>query len=523
MTPVLARIFRWAMLFTAVLAAPVYGQMAEHVPTLTYHVQVTDRSADRFQVRFHVEDLAPEHAILQFASTAPGTYQVMDIGRFVHDLHATDSAGREVSVERVSTNQWRISDPTRVREIAYTVSETWDTSVEEHPIYPMAGTSMEADHVLFNAHAVVPFLQGLQDAPVRLDFGAPRDWTVGTALETNAEGFYVAESYDHLVDSPILAGPTLTVGETEVAGADIEIFVYAKTGGIRADMLLDSMEDMLEGAGEFLGELPVDRYVFLYHFEDPPQQKAYGAWEHSYSSEYVMPEAPWSEGYGQALTDIAAHEFLHIVTPLNIHSEIIEHFNFETPVPSRHLWLYEGVTEWGSHASQMKGGLKSPEAVLEETAQKIAADRTQFDPTYPLEKLALTSYTDEGQQQYGNIYARGAVVAGLLDILLLELSDGEEGLEDLLVELMDRYGKDEPFPDDSLHAIVTEMTDPAVGDFLRRYVVAAEPLPIAEYYAELGIDFIDDETGPRFVIRDDPTPEQARLRAAWMDQPRPTT
>ena len=42
---------------------------------------------------------------------------------------------------------------------------------------------------------------------------------------------------------------------------------------------------------------------------------------------------------GVAVTDMAAHEFFHIVTPLNIHSEIIEHFNFATPTPSQHLWL----------------------------------------------------------------------------------------------------------------------------------------------------------------------------------------
>src|SRR5688500_8883181 len=171
------RAARWVALFSiAVLAAPTYGQMAGEPARITYHVQVTDLTTDRFQVRVHVhEPLAPENAILQFASTAPGTYQVMDVGRYVENLRATDADRNEVPVERVSTNQWRLSDPTRVREISYSIAETWDTPQSEHPIYPMAGTSMEADHVLFNAHAVVPMIAGLQDAPVRLDLGAPRD------------------------------------------------------------------------------------------------------------------------------------------------------------------------------------------------------------------------------------------------------------------------------------------------------------------------------------------------------------
>ena len=512
---------RWSWILVASLlgTAPLGAQPAGKDPTtLQYSIDLNRRAGDRFHASLTVDGLASGNAVLQFASTAPGTYQVMDIGRFVDSLRAVDASGAEIPVERLDTNQWRISDPDRVRAVTWTVADTWDAVVQENRVYPMAGTSIEDDHVLFNAHAVLPFPTGLQDAPVELALVVPDGWTVGTALEKGPDGDYVAEDYDFLVDSPILAG-NLTVATTEVTGVPIEIYTYSAGGGIRSDQLLGSMQSMLQAAGEFLGGLPIDRYVFLYHFEGVPKSGAtYGAWEHSYSSEYVFPEVPFSEAFGQTLTDVAAHEFLHIVTPLNIHSEIIEHFDFETPVPSRHLWLYEGVTEWGAHASQLRGGIKSPEAYLEETARKIAIDRAQFDTAYSLERLALTSYTPEGQAQYGNIYQRGAVVAGLLDIRLLELSDGQRGLQELLLELMDRYGKSRPFVDDELYDVLVEMTDPAIGEFFDSYVESAEPLPITEYYDKLGIDFIDDPEQPRFEIRPDPTPEQARLRAAWLGE-----
>ena len=511
-----------AALLLAAAAAFASSALAQTMqePRITYHAQIVDPATNRFEVRIHVtgERLGPENDVLQFAATAPGTYQIMDIGRFVENLEARDADGNLMPMERITTNQWRISDPSRLREIKYQIAETWDTAVEEHPIYPMAGTSIEADHVLFNAHAVLGLIEGLQDTPTRLDLGVPQEWTIGTALERDAAGFFPAEDYDFLVDSPILAGLSVTVATTEVTGVPIEIYTYSAQGSIRSEMLLESMQSMLEAAGAFLGGLPVDRYVFLYHFEGAPAQGAsYGAWEHSYSSEYVFPEVPWSEGYGALIKDVAAHEFLHIVTPLNIHSEIIETFDFETPTPSRHLWLYEGVTEWGSHMSQLRAGIKSPEAYLEEMAQKIAVDRQRFDAQTSLEELALTSYTDEGHTQYGNIYMRGALVAGLLDIRLLELSGGERDLQDLLLALMERYGKNDPFQDAELYEVLVGMTDPAIAEFFESYVRNAEPLPYAEYYGKLGIDFVDgDPAQPGFVIGTDPTPEQALLRAAWM-------
>ncbi len=302
------------------------------------------------------------------------------------------------------------------------------------------------------------------------------------------------------------------MARTDVSTSPVEIYTYSKSGGITSAMLLESMKSMLEASAKFLGGLPVDRYVFLYHFENAGMV-SYGAWEHSYSSEYTMPDAPYTDGYARSLVDVAAHEFLHVVTPLNIHSEIIEHFNFETPVPSRHLWLYEGTTEWEAHAAQMRAGLKTPQAFLDEMARKIMADR-MYDAGYSLEQLALTSYTDAGQRQYGNIYMRGALVASLLDIRLLELSDGEMGLQQLIRRLMQRYGKSKPFPDDGLYDAITAMTYPEIGDFFARYVRAAEPLPIAEYYGWLGITFVEGAT-PSFTIDPDPTPAQAKLRAVW--------
>ena len=52
----------------------------------------------------------------------------MNIGRYVKSFEAFDAQGRQVPVEQVSVNQWRLSDAPRVRTIRYSVTETWDTT-----------------------------------------------------------------------------------------------------------------------------------------------------------------------------------------------------------------------------------------------------------------------------------------------------------------------------------------------------------------------------------------------------------
>jgi predicted metalloprotease with PDZ domain len=503
------RTLRTLIFFLAILPATAGAAP----PFLTYSIDLNRRADDQFRVSLAVSGLTAANAVYQFASTAPGTYEVMDIGRYVREFEALDAKGKPVPTERVSVNQWRLSDPARVRTIRYRIAETWDTPVQEHPVYLMCGTSLEADHALINPHAVIGYPTGLQATAVHLRLAYPHDWLVGTSLTRDKAGEYVAGSYDELVDSPILLG-RLTEAHTRVTGVPVEIYTYSKTGQITSTELLGAMNGMLQAAGRFLGKLPVDRYTFLYHFED----KSAGAWEHSFSSEYVLPERAYTDSVGRQVTDIAAHEFFHVVTPLNIHSEIIEHFNFVTPVPSQHLWLYEGTTEWAAQKMQLEGGLKTPEQYLQTMVTKMRVARAAFDTNYSLRELSLTSYSDSGQKQYPNIYQRGAVTAGLLDLRLLDLSDGRHGLRDLILQLTHKYGKRRAFPESTFVDTLVAMTDPKVRDFFDRYVWGAEHLPVAEYYEKLGIRLVNDAQGrpDHFEIDPHPSPRQELLREAWL-------
>jgi predicted metalloprotease with PDZ domain len=468
--------------FTLMLLTAVFAQSSK----LKYTVNLKESGDDRFRVTLDVSGFDDSNDIYQFASTAPGTYQTMNIGRFVKDFKAFDKKGKEISVVQIGENQYQLSEPKKVKKITYQIAETWDTPVDKNVVYKMCGSSIEKDHVLVNGHCVFGYPKGMQNAPLEIKLEYPAEWQVGTALSKNNEGYYYAENYDKIVDSPILLG-RLSKASTTLNGATIEIYTYSKTDLIKSQDLLNSMSEMLKSAEAFVVKLPVDRYTFLFHFED----ESWGAWEHSYSSEYVFKEQPYTEDYGKRITSTAAHEFFHIITPLNIHSEIIEHFNFVTPTASEHLWLYEGTTEWASDLMQLRYGLMDLPTFFGQLREKLLAD-SQYDPTYSLSKLALTSFSDEGQKQYGNIYMRGALVAGLLDIRLLELSGGTKGLREVILELSKKYGTQNSFPEKDIFRIFTQITYPEITDFFNKYVQNANPLPIAEYYAKLGIKYIPE-------------------------------
>ncbi|MCA9733529.1 peptidase, partial [candidate division KSB1 bacterium] len=485
---------------------------------LVYEVNLNDRAEDTFKVTLFVHDLKPENAVYQFAASAPGTYQTMDMGRFVRSFKAFSQDGSEIKTEQITTNQWKIAHPEKVAEIRYAIAETWDTPVDSNSIYVMCGSSFEDDHALLNGQTVFGYPTGMQDRALKIKVDYPEKWVIGTALNQDSQGYYMADDYDHIVDSPILVGK-LTQASVDVQGSKVEIYVYSQNDSINASEILDSTKEILTAAAQFTKGLPVDRYAFLFHFENKEVFSG-GAWEHSYSSIYSFGEASIKTMLSRDLVGTMAHEFFHIITPLHIHSELIEHFNFVKPQPSEHLWLYEGTTEWASNIMQLRGGLISLDDYLKIERGKLRTN-DHFRKDYSLSQLAMDSFSKAGRSQYFNIYQRGAVVAGLLDLRLLELSEGKRGLREVLLALSERFGPDKPFSEKEFFNTFTQMTSPEIADFFNRYVKNSEKLPVHDYFANIGITYtdelhtgkIDTTAGLKLTMRDekivfDDLPEQ---------------
>ncbi len=469
-------------LLTLGLSASVWSGSVRY----DYRIDATNIASDSFFVHLDVSGLEGDSAVFQFAATAPGTYQVLNVGRFVGGFEALDENGRSLNVARRGDNQFVIRPAAAVRSIRYQVDDSYDTEIREWPVYPMAGSNLENDNAVINGHMVAGYFHGHQDRPLRVHYILPETWTIGTSMELK-DGWYYASTFDDFVDSPVIAG-RLSSKRLKIGKTHVDVFVYSQNEEVQADRLSDAMKDVLHAADRFLKGLPVERYAFLFHFRKSFDSPFYGALEHQRSSFYALPEAPM-ELIAPQVVSFAAHEFFHIVTPLHIHSDVIARFNFESPVPSRHLWFYEGTTEWASLVMQVRSGLMTPRQFIDEIGNKLrAADRYRRDIS--LVDLSLGAY-DVHVDQYPNVYEKGALVSLFLDMRLLELSNGKVGWRDVVRQLTTRFGPHHAFADDEFFDILVEMTYPEVGDFVHRYIEGTEPLPVANYLAMAGYQYVD--------------------------------
>ncbi len=460
------------------------------------YVDLNEREDDLFYVEVLPENLSKENNIFNFAATAPGAYQRMNLGRYVKSFQAFDENEEEIETEQISLNRWKITEPEKVERVFYLISETWDPPVDKDPIYRMAGSSIEANNVLINGNCVFGYFEGMQKHPINLKLSCPSEWIVGTALEKNGDDYYVVDDFDHIVDSPILAGE-LTEASLDISGTKVDVFTYSKTGLIKSQDLLNSVKDILYAAEKFTDGLPVDRYSFLFHFEDVSA----GAWEHNKSSIYAMQETELTDKVIRNLRSVVAHEFFHIVTPLNIHSELVSNFNYVEPNLSQHIWLYEGVTEWASDVLQLRDGLISLEQFLTEMTIKLR-QADNFNQELSLRDLSVNAF--ELQDQFYTFYCRGAVVASLLDLKLLELSGGERGLREVINELAKDYGPKKPIDEETFFSEFVNRTYPEVEGFINDYIKDVQKLPLKDLYKNVGVEYVEvagfDSSGVGFDL-----------------------
>ncbi|MCP4457651.1 MAG: peptidase M61 [Cytophagales bacterium] len=461
-------------------------------------IDLTKVKGDKVKVVIDLPGISQNYIEYHMARSVPGTYDISNFGRFVKDFKAFDNAGEELASDPmgVGRNIYGISNASGLSRISYWVEDTFDEfrGYNDHFLFEPQGSSFEKnrDVFLMNTFAMIGYIDGLKFNPYEISIKHPENIYGATSLNrlssTADTDVFTADNFNFLADAPIMYCEPDTVTR-EIAGAKIIVSVFSPNKMMSSNEVMDNIYDLMVAQSEYLGgELPVDRYAYLIYLEDfYSLSESWGALEHSYSSMYTIPEEEADE-LAQMVRDIAAHEFFHIVTPLNIHSEEIHDFNYIDPEMSQHLWLYEGVTEYSSIHVQVKYDLYDHLTFLDAIREKLLiAD--EFPDEVSFTEMSKRILEEEYAPLYENVYYKGALIGMCLDLYLLKHSNGEKDLQWLMRELSKVYGKDKPFKDQDLFDKIEELTYPEVGEFLRNHVGGSIPLPIYEALSWAGVTY----------------------------------
>lgn len=456
-----------------------------------FFLDLTKTSQDQLGVSLITPVIKKKEVVYYLPKIVPGTYANYDFGRFVSNFAALDKKGKALPVEKVDANSWKIKNADKLYQITYTVDDTWDTDIKEDFVFEPGGTSIDTDNYVLNTHGFFGYFADMKKVKYEVSITKPIGFYGSTSLiaasSTSDKDIFTTESYNDLVDAPMMYNrPDTTV--LKIGGADILVSVFSPNKVATSKEIAANIKQVLEAQKEYLGgTLPIKKYAFLITlFDKATKSGSMGALEHSYSSLYCLPEIK-PERLTQTIRDVSAHEFFHIITPLSIHAEEIGNFDFNQPKMSKHLWLYEGVTEYFAGNMQIKYGLIDLPAYMDVLVEKMNAAE-QFNDSVSFTEMSKRCL-DEYKDQYGNVYQKGALIGMCLDIKLRSLSGGKYGVQNLMTDLSKTYGKNKSFKDDELFDKIAQLTYPEIRIFFSRYVEGNEPLPFQEMFQLVGLTY----------------------------------
>tara|TARA_B100001939_G_scaffold346453_1_gene365257 strand:+ start:181 stop:2046 length:1866 start_codon:yes stop_codon:yes gene_type:complete len=459
-------------------------------------------------------------AEFNFPATIPGTYATLDYGRFIKDFKAYGAKGKSLKVKKKGNTYAIKGEP---KKIEYWVDDSFDAKQRKNKIFEPAGTNnQEGRNFLINAAGYFGFFTGAEEMPITLEvkksptlygLSAMNGYSYG-----NTQNFH-AKDYHQLLDCPIMFSKPDTTS-FKLGPTKVTIGVFSESGRKLSEDIYEQVRLSMGAIESFLhGDLPVDRYAFIFYIKDLSEfqgliegteiklgtivkalrelsGQGFGALEHGNSSVYYLPDFGNDMVLDQ-MADVCIHEFFHILTPLGLHSEEIGNFNYIDPQMSKHLWLYEGITEYFAGISQVKGGVTTRDEYIRSVLRQkiVTADR------YPTDKMPFTEMSENVlhkpyKKQYMQVYQRGALMGALLDIRIMELTQGKKDLLDVVLELRDTYGPDKSFKDDDFIEEFVALVHPDLQQFFDDYVSGTRPLPVQEYLAKVGVLYDRSYVGP---------------------------
>lgn len=493
------------------------SQINKSTPVNQVEIDLVNIINDQVSVSFTIPPAKEDKLIYYMPKTVPGTYSTDNYGKYISSLKAFDKSGNKLQVNQINLNSWEINNATKLHKISYLVEDTYDTEFgqnDDEVVFSPSGTNiLQNENFVLNLHGFIGYFEKLQNNPYSLSIKHPNTISAATshaftqknedASSSSVDNFYY-NRYAEVTDDPILYGKLDNV-TFKLNDIEVLLSVYSPNKIHTAEALAPSMKKMMRAQKDFMGNInSTKKYSILLYLStvDTEDAQGFGALEHNNSTVVVLPEMFPLDRLETIMTDVVSHEFFHIITPLTVHSEEIHNFNYYEPKMSQHLWMYEGTTEYFAQLFQVTEGIISEKEFYERMLEKIRNSKN-YDDDMSFTKMSANILEEPYKSNYTNVYEKGALISMCLDIIIRDNSNGEKGILDLMKALSAKYGSEKPFLDNELIGVVTELTYPEVGKFLKTHVVGNTPINYETYFERVGLVFGEEMTTSDYFLFED--------------------
>lgn len=473
---------------------------------IRYHLFFDKAPRHLVRIRMQIDAITGDTVEVVMPSWAPGSYKIRDYAGWQGNVEVVTIHGAE---RRAATASW-------VNKAALRIDTAGAERVEiDYVVYANERTvrtnHVNRHHAFLMPVAMLMYVEGRRQEVhhVVLHHDEALWPTVTTALSPVAPGspgpaILGALNYDILADSPIEIGRHLVRSFT-AAGARHDLSV-ASSHSIDIDWLVEQLTTIVETEARIFDGVPYDRYVFMIQ----AYPGIYGGLEHARSSvNAVDPSTFLDRSKTTSMLSLLCHEYFHLWNVKRIRPVELGPFDYTRETPTTMLWLAEGITSYYDDLLAYRCGFLTEREFVgvlgKEHLGRLAQVPGRFrmsvrDSSY-LAWLKLYMQSADANNRFPSYYLKGGVIALLLDLYILDHTDGKRNLDHALRALWERYGSlpSQGMDEQECIAIMERGTGVQFRDLLLEWLSGTDELPYDRLLPMVGLR-IDSEREPSKAI-----------------------
>lgn len=452
---------------------------AATAPQISYILTFPEAQAHYVDVEMRIAGLNQPALDLKMPVWTPGSYLVREFSKNIESL-TVETAGKIVPSSKIRKNTWHmnsqgIADITiKYRVYAFEIS--------------VRTSFVDASHAFLSSPDIFIYPDGMLNTPSTIHIIPYKGWKkVSTSLESiNDDGFMLqSPDFDILFDSPIELG-NQDVFDFETGGVKYQV---AMVGGGTYDKsrLKSDFTKMIAEETAIFGENPNKHYTFIVH----NYFKGGGGLEHLSSTVLGASRDAYSTESGyQNFLQLAAHEHFHLWNVKRLRPIALGPFDYDNENYTTNLWIAEGFTAYYQDIIVRRMHLYEPENYLNLLAGDINTLENQ--PGAKIQSLADASFdawikayrpNENSNNTTISYYNKGGIIALLLDLEIINNTNGEKSLDDAMKYMYTEYykGKNRGFTDEEFKQGLELIAGKNLDEFYKNYIYGLTPIDYNKY------------------------------------------
>jgi predicted metalloprotease with PDZ domain len=475
---------KFVIILVCLISTWSYGQ------TISYSLRMSKPQNHYFEVEMELRDFKSSDVTVKMPVWAPGSYLVREFSRHVNQVKAIDGNNQALKVTKTAKNEWKIAKgKAKVVKVRYEVY-AFELSVRT--------SFLDLSHGFVSGSSVFFYVDGYKNLSGNLDVYPYASFsTVTTPLARAAESLqsengqrFRFADYDELVDSPIEIG-NHELFYFQAGGVHHQVALYG-LGNYDMDELKADMEKIVTAATDVFGQNPCKEYTFIVHNVINGQ----GGLEHKNACVLSVNRWTYAPSEYNNFLSLVAHEYFHLWNVKRIRPIELGPFNYDEENYTTLLWVMEGFTSYYDELLMVRAGYYTKDEYLKKLQGTI--NYVEGSTGSRVQSVAHASFDAwikayRPNENSGNTtmtyYSRGAMLAALLDAMIIEKFDSKKCLDHFMRYLYDEFyiKKNRGFSETEFQQALETFMGQDMDFFFDKYVYGTEIPDFAGVFSKVGV------------------------------------